>query len=106
MRRNAVHLFTERSTTKTTQHTRVFEIAIQHSIFSSRARRGGPEPGGEMTRYYVAAKFVAAAELPVPQTAPPHIHARHICADMWCVTYPHSGQLFVFRGRRGDLIKV
>ena len=34
-----------------------------------------------MTRYYVAAKFVGAAELPVPQTAPPHIHVRHICAD-------------------------
>jgi len=25
---------------------------------------------------------------------------------MWCVTYPFGGQLFVFRGRRGDLVKV
>ena len=26
--------------------------------------------------------------------------------DMWRATYPFSGQLFAFRGRRGDLVKV
>ena len=26
--------------------------------------------------------------------------------DMWHATYPFSGQLFAFRGRRGDLVKV
>ena len=25
---------------------------------------------------------------------------------MWHATYPFSGQLFAFRGRRGDLVKV
>jgi len=25
---------------------------------------------------------------------------------MWRATYPHAGDLFVFRGRRGDMIKV
>jgi transposase len=25
---------------------------------------------------------------------------------MWRATYPHDGNLFVFRGRRGDLLKV
>ena len=38
--------------------------------------------------------------------APPHIHARHICEDMWHATYPHAGDLYIFRGRRGDLAKI
>jgi len=38
--------------------------------------------------------------------APPHNYARHITADMWHATYPFSGHLFCFRGRKGDLLKV
>ncbi len=25
---------------------------------------------------------------------------------MWRATYPHAGDLYVFRGRRGDLLKI
>jgi transposase len=39
-------------------------------------------------------------------TAPPHIHARHICKDMWRATYPYAGDLYIFCGRRGDLAKI
>ena len=39
-------------------------------------------------------------------STPTHIHARHICADMWRATYPHAGDLYVFRGRRGDRVKL
>ena len=37
---------------------------------------------------------------------PPHILGRHIRTDMCRDTYPFSGHVFVFRGRRGDLIKL
>jgi len=37
---------------------------------------------------------------------PPHIFSRHISADMCRGTYPHGGDLYVFRGRSGSLIKI
>ncbi|MGO9998610.1 MAG: IS66 family insertion sequence element accessory protein TnpB, partial [Acetobacteraceae bacterium] len=37
---------------------------------------------------------------------PPHNRARHIYADMWRATYPFVGDLYVFRGKRGDLLKI
>ena len=38
--------------------------------------------------------------------APPHIQSRHIKMDMCRATYPFSGAVFCFRGRRGDLVKI
>ncbi len=35
----------------------------------------------------------------------PHIAIRHIRTDMWRDAYPFSGHVFVFRGKRGDLLK-
>jgi transposase len=35
-----------------------------------------------------------------------HIAVRHIRTDMRRDTYPFSGHVFVFRGKRGDLLKV
>ncbi len=26
--------------------------------------------------------------------------------DMWRVTYPYAGDLYIFRERRGDLVKI
>ena len=37
---------------------------------------------------------------------PPHNLSRHIYGDMWRVTYPHSGHLFVFRGKNASLLKI
>ena len=37
---------------------------------------------------------------------PPHIFSRHIRTDMCRGTYPHGGDLYVFRGRSGKLIKI
>ena len=34
-----------------------------------------------------------------------HIAIRHIRTDMRRDTYPFSGHIFVFRGKRGDLLK-
>jgi transposase len=36
----------------------------------------------------------------------PQIVVRHRRADMWHVTYPLSGHLFLFRNRRGDRLKI
>jgi IS66 Orf2 like protein len=38
--------------------------------------------------------------------SPPHILARHIRMDMYRDTYPFAGDIYVFRGRRGDLLKI
>ena len=38
--------------------------------------------------------------------APPHIGARHINEDMCRDTYPFGGDLYVFRGKNGKLIKI
>jgi|SRR5882672_10729936 len=35
-----------------------------------------------------------------------HTKVRHIRTGMCRDTYPYSGQIFVFRGRRGDKIKI
>ncbi len=37
---------------------------------------------------------------------PPHNDARRINGDMWRATYPYGGDLFVFRGRAGSLVKL
>ena len=37
---------------------------------------------------------------------PTHNPARHIYVDMWRATYPFSGHLFLFRGKRADYLKV
>ncbi|ANY83203.1 hypothetical protein BB934_28030 (plasmid) [Microvirga ossetica] len=37
---------------------------------------------------------------------PPHHLSRHIRTDMWRATYPHSGAVFAFRGRRRERIKL
>jgi transposase len=54
----------------------------------------------------VAAKPADNAEITRRHATPPHNHARHIYVDMWRATYPFSGALFAFRGRRAGLIKV
>ena len=40
------------------------------------------------------------------EPAPPHNPSRHIYGDMWRVTYPFGGDLYVFRGKNGKLIKI
>ena len=59
-----------------------------------------------MTRYYVAAKVGITAEIARRWNEPPHNRARHINGDMWRATYPFAGDLYIFRGRRGDLAKI
>ena len=59
-----------------------------------------------MTRYYVAAKAIITAEIARCGNKPPHILIRHINAGMCRDTFPHAGHLFVFRGRRADLLKI
>jgi transposase len=54
----------------------------------------------------VAAKPADNAAITRRDATPPHNHARHICRDMWRATYPYSGALYIFRGRRGDLVKI
>jgi hypothetical protein len=49
---------------------------------------------------------IMIAEMSSGTSEPPHILARHICRDMCGGTYPYSGALYIFRGRRGDLIKI
>jgi hypothetical protein len=71
-----------------------------------RACQEHPEPAGEMTRYYVAAKVGITAEIARRWNEPPHNRARHIKTDMWHATYPFAGDLYVFRGVRGNLIKI
>jgi transposase len=36
----------------------------------------------------------------------PHILARHICKDMCGGTYPFAGDVFVFRAKRADRLKI
>ena len=54
----------------------------------------------------MSAKFENRCGIIGSWTTPTHIHARHICEDMWRATYPYAGDLYIFRGRRGDLAKI
>jgi IS66 Orf2 like protein len=54
----------------------------------------------------VAAQPTRTHKITHHSAMPPHNHARHIYVDMWRATYPHSGHLFLFRGKRADYLKV
>ena len=47
-----------------------------------------------------------ARRAPHARTQPPHIGTRHISAAMCRDTLPLGGNVFIFRGRRGDLVKL
>jgi len=55
---------------------------------------------------YVATKQAPGRETQQLRATPPHNLIRHISSDMWRATYPLSGHLFVFRGRRSDILKI
>jgi len=61
---------------------------------------------GRIAEEYVSGEYdlVQGVRRHVPSA--PQIVARHIRRDMYHDAYPFSGQVFVFRGRRGDLIKL
>ena len=46
------------------------------------------------------------AELQMFARVPPHNLFRHICRDMCRDTYPYAGDVFVFRAKRADRLKI
>lgn len=65
MRRDAIHIFTQRSVAKAPEHPRIAEIELQHSRLSFQTAPGSSWAEEKRGRYYVAAKLPFVAETQV-----------------------------------------